>query len=489
MSSPDQLNAVLSDANAWVAFNVPQSAIPSLSDAALSSGVKRAVFTVELPDSRINDTVIPEFVVAKEKFAVSGAAFTGIRHPKIIDGNEDNPYEIVNASIPCLESTVERGVLARVVAELLRLQSSFNEECGVSSSGAFAAAYLNILRSSGLTRQQEVMKMFSGGLQRVAKLTVDEYEAEQRRKDEARAAAERRKQEAAIEAVKEKERDALAIAQSQALQRRSGAEEEFELIEDPTLEERIVRRTDDILRGVWREMESRLYSKSTTKQEFFDANREKARALAEKEFDEERSRRLEILQEKRSKQVLLDKLVEANRKQYSKLIALERKELQNQKEISDVWVRYIFMLLESTIEDCNSRGILFHNQDEFAQTMLLRSQANALREKCNLPPYDVVYDPLDASVIVARLGKTFPGMLDSADEMAALLESKHGNTLINVPVNELLSRIISLNFVRLFVAPSRSSRLRWRLSSWHCRLLRPQSTRSGRARAPRGSSW
>lgn len=434
LSSSDQLNSVLNGASAWLAFDVPQPSIPSLCETALSNGIRRAIFTLELPDSRINDTMIPEFITAKESFAAAGAAFTGIRHPKVIDGNEDNPYEIVNASIPCLENTVERGVLARVVAELLRLEPAFNEECGVSSSGAFAAAYLNILRSSGLTRQQEVMKMFSGGLQRVAKLTVDEYEAEQRRKEEARAAAERRKQEAAVEAVKEKEREALAVAQTQALQSRGTLEEEFELVEDPTLEEQIARRTEDILRGVWREMESRLYSKSTTKQEFFDANREKARALAEKEFDEQRSRRLEVLQEKRSKQELLDKLVEANRKQYSKLIALERKELQNQKEISDVWVRYIFMLLESTIEDCNNKGVLFHNQDEFAQTMLLRNEANALRAKCNLPPYDVVYDPLDASVIVARLGKTFPGMLDSADEMASLLESKHGNTLINVPV-------------------------------------------------------
>jgi hypothetical protein len=41
--------------------------------------------------------------------------------------------------------------------------------------------------------------------------------------------------------------------------------------------------------------------------------------------------------------------VELNRKQYQKLLALERKEMQHQKEISDTWVKYIYLLLESTL--------------------------------------------------------------------------------------------------------------------------------------------
>jgi hypothetical protein len=44
-----------------------------------------------------------------------------------------------------------------------------------------------------LNRQQEVTKMFTGGLQRVAKLTVDEYEARRKKAEEAVAAAEQRK--------------------------------------------------------------------------------------------------------------------------------------------------------------------------------------------------------------------------------------------------------------------------------------------------------
>jgi hypothetical protein len=126
--------------------------------------------------------------------------------------------------------------------------------------------------------------------------------------------------------------------------------------------------------------------------------------------------------------------VDVNRKQYSKLLALERKELQSQKDISDVWVRYLYMLLESTVADCKLKGTLFHNMDEFAQTMLLRTQANLLRAQCSLSSYDVVYDPLDAAVIVAKLSKSFEGMVESSEEMYALLEARHGNTIKNVPV-------------------------------------------------------
>jgi hypothetical protein len=112
------------------------------------------------------------------------------------------------------------------------------------------------------------------------------------------------------------------------------------------------------------------------------------------------------------------------------------------------------MLLEGSIADCKNRGVLFHNQDEFAQTMLLRAQANALRASCGLPPYDVVYDPLDAAVIVGKLGKGFPGMVESSEEMAELLEGKHGNTLMNVPVRATTVNISTRLPFNLFIIGS-----------------------------------
>lgn len=188
-----QLLPVLHGANAWVAFNVPETRLASFAAMAIEAKLKRVLFTVQLPEDRIGDVVIPALDAAAKAFADSGIAFTGIRHGEITSGNEDNAYEIVNATLPLVQPSVERGVLARVVVELLRTGSSYDKICGVSSSNAFANAYLNILRSTGLTRQQEVEKIFNGGIQRVAQLTAREREAERKREEARLAAEEKRK--------------------------------------------------------------------------------------------------------------------------------------------------------------------------------------------------------------------------------------------------------------------------------------------------------
>jgi hypothetical protein len=110
----EELTSTLVDANSWIAFNVSQQAIPALSQAALTagmyiiyiylfiyvftyvyififvyiSGIKRVIFTTELPAHRINETTIPEFTAATVAFEAVGAAFTGIRHAPVIEGNE-----------------------------------------------------------------------------------------------------------------------------------------------------------------------------------------------------------------------------------------------------------------------------------------------------------------------------------------------------------------------------------------------------------------
>jgi hypothetical protein len=97
----------------------------------------------------------------------------------------------MNATLPVLESHVERGVLSRVIAELLQIESAGNIECGVSSSSPFAGAYLNVLRSSGLTRREEVERVLSGGVQRVARLQVNQFEERKKRIEEAKAKEEK----------------------------------------------------------------------------------------------------------------------------------------------------------------------------------------------------------------------------------------------------------------------------------------------------------
>jgi hypothetical protein len=50
----------------------------------------------------------------------------------VIAGSEDNSYEIVNSTVPCLEDRVEIGVLGRVVSELLSINESFNQASDTS---------------------------------------------------------------------------------------------------------------------------------------------------------------------------------------------------------------------------------------------------------------------------------------------------------------------------------------------------------------------
>ena len=104
----------------------------------------------------------------------------------IIEGDENNPYEIFNSSMPLLETTVERGCASSrsCGASQYRWCGKYCEG-GLSSANEFCRAYLNILRQSGLTRRQEVQKVFEGGVQRVAQLTVASYEVEEQRKKDA----------------------------------------------------------------------------------------------------------------------------------------------------------------------------------------------------------------------------------------------------------------------------------------------------------------
>ena len=189
----EQLTPLLDGAKAWIAFKVPQEDVVSLSKTAIEANVKRVLFTVELPSHRINDTSLSEFTEAVSLFKASGGHFTGIRHGEVIPGDEDNVYEIMNATLPVLEPYVEKGVLGRVIAELLQIESAGNIECGLSSSSAFAGAYLNVLRSSGLTRREEVERVLLGGVQRVARLQINQYEEKKKRMEDAKAKEEQNK--------------------------------------------------------------------------------------------------------------------------------------------------------------------------------------------------------------------------------------------------------------------------------------------------------
>jgi len=441
-----QLKDTLNDAKAWIAFNVSQELIPKLSDIAIESNLKRVIFTIELPKERIRETNISEFDYAIDLFQSNGVSFTGIRHGVIISGDENNAYEIVNATVPCLEDTVERGVLARVTAELLQIEKSFNSHCGLSSSSSFAGAYLNVLRSSGLTRRQEVEKVFSGGIQRVARLTVNKYEEEKQMTVTKKKDQEKKIQtEVESELKKEAERN-------RRMNTILGEQKPIDVDDDEftgtTVREAIVKRTEEILNDVWKEYDTRMYTKSSSKFSFFETNRDKARVLAEKEIEEELKIQEQKLEELKFRTELSEKLVDVNRKQYSKLIALERKEMLEQKQKSDIWIRYIYLLLELTLSNCEDKGILFYNLDQYSQTIVLRNTANQLRQLVNIPEYDVVYDPLDATIIVNKLSNDDIGIKHGIDrpveELLNSVNSKYSNLLKSLPALRGASQVIEL---------------------------------------------
>lgn len=191
--SADLLSESLMGANAWIAFDVARDKIIPFSESAITAGIKRILFTTKLSSDELDATVVPEFDEAVAKFEAAGASFTGIRHGDIVEGTEDNPYNIVNSSFPLESSIVERGVLSRVVSELMLIPAAANVVCGVSSANTFAAAYLNILRSTGLSRTQEVERLFAGGVQKIGQRVRDGHEEKKKEQVKAKELEEKRK--------------------------------------------------------------------------------------------------------------------------------------------------------------------------------------------------------------------------------------------------------------------------------------------------------
>jgi len=440
--------------SAWVAFGVPSSSIARLAQLAIKHNIPRVIFTVSSSTNGVGiRESAPELAKAEEAFRAAGDAFSfiGVLHGDVVDGCENNPYEIVNATttLPCdlsftrgtnrgadpnsnhdsvknsnsnskSNSFVHKGVLGRVVSELLFMNNSRNIICGVASaaSDSFAAAYLNILRSTGLTRSQEVQKMLSGGLQRVAARTaagIDEREARTREKE------------------KEMENAAAAVTKGNASNNADSNEDELDVLrlKMTTTVMRREARTKQILQGVWSQLDSRMLTKSTSKAEFFNLNAALAADLANKEEDEANAAFSE------SKEKVLPSLRDSNRHQYSKLLALETKELRTQQALSETWLKYIYLLLETASRASREEGKELSELDSFAQIRALRSAANLLRSRVGLSQYPVIYDPLDAEAIVKRIEEEDIDHMASdlqltvIDLVSEQLEARYGALLVS----------------------------------------------------------
>ena len=67
----------------------------------------------------------------------------------------------------------------------------------------------------------------------------------------------------------------------------------YEDVETETDDQLIQKRSEEILKNVWKELDTRMYTKSTSKRVFFEQNKGMAFELAKKELEEEKSSKLE----------------------------------------------------------------------------------------------------------------------------------------------------------------------------------------------------
>lgn len=509
-----QLKGLLKDCNTWLAFNVTEGSLAHYTSAAIEAGVKRAIFTLELPPERFDETDIPSFDAAADAFRAAGGAFTGIRHGTVVPGSEDFAYQIVNATEPCVADSVRRGVLARVVAEMLRGNATHHAVCGLSSSGRLADAYLNVIRGRGHSRQEEVEKMFNGGVQKTMQILENSAQEDEL---------------AEVEAAEWVDDGEEGVSETPLLSYPPGllfslswcaffVQQMSQPIESD--EDRLVRlsayRVRDLrlpsnvtlfddseeegeegdvedvdeqgnldherARALERSILEHAFlhkdpSWNVTREDFDSANRDNAFEVAKTEVFSWRqvkqrdkvhflnahcTLQYHVVNRKDFGQVTrvarsfeeMHTVADEDRLQLAQLLSVRHRAQtpRAQRLMADVWVRYIYLLLECTSSLCDTEGVHFEDLRPHEQTLLLRCQANVLRALCGLPASDVLCDPEDALRVVQRLtGDTelsaHHGLQATTSEMVSSMRAKFSTLLRTASVRE--QYLTSLNLFRI----------------------------------------
>jgi hypothetical protein len=151
----------------------------------------------------------------------------------------------------------------------------------------------------------------------------------------------------------------------------------------------------------------------------------------------------------------MDRLLALRQSQYARLLQIEEQELLREQQEAAIWMKYMYLLLEFTMKNCEEQDILFPNLDVYEQTMFLREVANALRSASGLPEAETIYEPLDAEIIIATLQRSQYAELmmeleSDLEEVAKMLQDKYGEILQSVPVKKnYIIIIIILEMYRL----------------------------------------
>ncbi len=131
------------------------------------------------------------------------------------------------------------------------------------------------------------------------------------------------------------------------------------------------------------------------------------------------------------------------RQQYRQLLQLERMELLQQQQTSFAWLQYIYIVLHFTKEYCQSQNHDFSKMSLSSQQNIALHVANALRSKCHLPKYHLIYHPLDAEVVVKYVQLKYPHLLQTSQhrmftyvEIVKLIQKHFGNWLESASSND-----------------------------------------------------
>ena len=146
-------------------------------------------------------------------------------------------------------------------------------------------------------------------------------------------------------------------------------------------------------------------------------------------------------------------IADEERLQLARLLSLRHgnKSPRSQTLMSDVWVRYTYLLLERTTSLCLQEGVCFEDLKPHEQTLLLRCQANELRALGNLPAADLLCDPVDALQVVDSLSRDAAlsaqlGLHLTTSEIVSHMRAKYSGLLHSVPV-----RVMSLQYLHFFL--------------------------------------
>lgn len=173
----DNLESSLTGQDAWIAFNVVTSDLLGLSRKAVSSGIKRVVFAVNLKEEerRLADL---EFNEACSILRDAGTDFTIIKYGDVVNFEEAKfPYRVVRGSAPLPENQDHflcSGDLMRIITEVIDIPKTYGAVYGIGAGTKVDAEILVYMKSQGWPERVQVGLLVGDMMEKIEKLYEEE---------------------------------------------------------------------------------------------------------------------------------------------------------------------------------------------------------------------------------------------------------------------------------------------------------------------------